>query len=392
MTLSEGLHAILRIAWREMHRLATNPIYFFCMIVAPVGSLFFFTTLMRSGLPTDLPVAVVDLDNTPTSRRLVRQLDAFEQTAVRMQCASFDEARREMQQGRIYGVFLIPKNFQQDATSGKRPRLSFYTNGSFLIAGSLMFRDMKTLSVLAGASVGLQQGQARGLTDAQIMGQIQPIVVDTHAIGNPWLNYSVYLSNAIVPGLLQLLVFIVTVFSIGTEIKRRTSREWLRMGHDSLAVSLAGKLLPQTIIFTIVGLFVCAVLYGYNAFPIRSGWLPILAAMTLLVIASQAVGVFMIGVLPTVRLGLSFACLFGMLGFSICGLSYPVTSMYPPFHAISYLYPLRHYLLIYIDQALNGRALAYTWGEYVWLAAFLLLPLTIFRNLKRALLYFHYIP
>ena len=59
---------------------------------------------------------------------------------------------------------------------------------------------------------------------------------------------------------------------------------------------------------------------------------------------------------------------------------------------LSYLYPLRHYLLIYIDQALNGRALAYTWGEYVWLAAFFLLPLTIYRNLKRALLYFHYIP
>jgi len=144
--------------------------------------------------------------------------------------------------------------------------------------------------------------------------------------------------------------------------------------------------------FIFVGLLICAVLYGYNAFPLANGWLPILAAMTLLVIASQAVGVFMIGVLPTVRLGLSFASLFGMLGFSICGLSYPVTAMYPPFHALSYLYPLRHYLLIYVDQALNGRALAYTWGEYVWLAAFFLLPLTIYRNLKRALLYFHYIP
>ena len=392
MTLREGIYAILRIARRELRRLVANPVYFFCMVVAPVGCLFFFTTLMRSGLPTDLPVAVVDLDNTPTSRRLVRQLDAFEQTAVRMQCASFDEARHEMQQGSIYGVFLIPKHFQQDATSGKRPRLSFYTNGSFLIAGSLMFRDMKTLSVLAGASVGLQQGQARGMTDAQIMGQIQPITVDTHAIGNPWLNYSVYLSNAMLPGLLQLLVFIVTVYSIGAEIKQRTSRRWLSLGNGSLAVSLAGKLLPHTVIFTVVGLLICAVLYGYNAFPLASGWLPILVAMTLLVIASQAVGVFMIGVLPTVRLGLSFASLFGMLGFSICGLSYPVTAMYPPFHALSYLYPLRHSLLIYIDQALNGRALAYTWGEYVWLAAFFLLPLTIYRNLKRALLYFHYIP
>ena len=115
MTLREGIYAILRIARRELRRLVANPVYFFCMVVAPVGCLFFFTTLMRSGLPTDLPVAVVDLDNTPTSRRLVRQLDAFEQTAVRMQCASFDEARHEMQQGSIYGGFLIPKNFQQDA-------------------------------------------------------------------------------------------------------------------------------------------------------------------------------------------------------------------------------------------------------------------------------------
>ena len=96
MTLREGIYAILRIARRELRRLVATPVYFFCMVVAPVGCLFFFTTLMRSGLPTDLPVAVVDLDNTPTSRRLVRQLDAFEQTAVRMQCASFDEARADL--------------------------------------------------------------------------------------------------------------------------------------------------------------------------------------------------------------------------------------------------------------------------------------------------------
>ena len=71
MTLREGIYAILRIARRELRRLVANPVYFFCMVVAPVGCLFFFTTLMRSGLPTDLPVAVVDLDNTPTpsSRR-----------------------------------------------------------------------------------------------------------------------------------------------------------------------------------------------------------------------------------------------------------------------------------------------------------------------------------
>ncbi len=392
MTIREGIRSLKQIALREVSRLCLHPLYFFCMILAPVGSTFFLMTLMQGGLPTNLPVAVVDMDNTPTSRQLIRQLDAFEQTTVTTQCVSFDEARKEMQKGNVYGIYYIPKDFQREVISGKQPKLSFYTNGAFLVAGSLMFRDMKTVSVLAGGYVGLRIGELKGYTNEQLMAQIQPVVIDTHPIGNPWINYSIYLNNAILPGLLQLLIFLVTVFSIGTEIKDKSSREWLQMGHGSITVSVFGKLLPHTVIFTVVGLFMCAILYGYNAFPLHSGWLPMIVAMLLLVIASQALGVFMISVLPTVRLGLSLASLFGMLGFSICGLSYPVSAMYPPFHAISYLYPLRHYLLIYIDQALNGRSLIYTWREYVWLAAFILLPVIMRKSLKNAMLYFHYIP
>ena len=347
---------------------------------------------MHEGLPTNLPIAVVDQDNTTTSRTLIRQLDAFEQTRVVMQTYSFAEARQEMQKGKVYGIFYIPENFEQEAVTGKQPKLSYYTNGSYLIAGSLLFRDMKTISVLANASVGLQTGTAKGMTEEAIMGQLQPIVIDTHAIGNPWLNYSVYLNNTILPGVLQLVIFMITVFSIGTEIKQGSAREWLYMGNNSLFVSLIGKLLPQTILFTLMGGLLCATLYGFNAFPLHSGWMPMLAAMFLLVIASQAVGVFMIGVLPTLRLGLSFACLFGMISFSIVGFSYPLPAMDPTLQALGRLFPLRHYFLIYVDQALNGRSLFYTWSEYVWLIGFLILPFLIGKNLKRALLYLKYIP
>lgn len=347
---------------------------------------------MHEGLPTDLPIAVVDMDNSATSRNLIRQLDAFEQTEVYMKTMSFTEARQEMQKGNVYGIFYIPSGFAVDATSGKQPRLSFYTNGTYLIAASLLFRDMKTMSVLAGAAVGLQTGQAKGYTEAQIMGQLQPIVIDTHPIGNPWLNYSVYLNNTVLPGIIQLMVFLVTVFSIGTEIKYSTSRKWLDMGGNSIAVSLLGKLLPQTAIFTVVGFMYCAVLYGINSFPLNSGWFPMLLAMFLLIISSQAVGVFMIGVLPTPRLGLSFASLFGMISFSIVGFSFPVQGMDPTLQALTRLFPLRHYFLIYVDQALNGRALFYTLGEYAWLLGFLILPFLIGRNLKRALLDFKYLP
>ena len=133
-------------------------------------------------------------------------------------------------------------------------------------------------------------------------------------------------------------------------------------------------------------------LYGFNSFPLNSGWFPMLLAMFLLIISSQAVGVFMIGVLPTPRLGLSFASLFGMISFSIVGFSFPVQGMDPTLQALARLFPLRHYFLIYVDQALNGRALFYTLGEYAWLLGFLILPFLIGRNLKRALLDFKYLP
>lgn len=391
-SVGQKLGNIGRIAWREMCQLTAHPVLIFCMVGAPLICLIFFISLMRDGLPTNLPIAVVDQDQSATSRNLIRQLDAFEQTQVVFQTRSFDEARREMQAGNVYGIFYIPANFTVEAASGKQPTLSFYTNGTYLIAASLLFRDMKTMSVLAGAAVGLQTGQAKGFTEAQIMGQLQPIVIDTHPIGNPWLNYSVYLNNTLLPGVIQLMVFLVTVFSIGMEIKYATARQWLGMGNDSIAVALLGKLFPHTIIFTLMGFLYCAVLYGFNAFPLHSGWGPMLAAMFLLVLASQAMGVFMIGVLPTPRLGLSFASLFGMISFSIVGFSYPVLSMDPTLQGLTLLFPLRHYFLIYIDQALNGRDLFYTWVEYAWLLGFLILPFLIARNLKKALLYFKYLP
>lgn len=389
---NKNRHPVWAIAGREVKRLVSRPLYIFAMIIAPVFSAVFFLTLMEEGLPIELPIAVVDQDNTETSRNLARQLGAFEQVGVIMQCGDFTEARKAMQRGEIYGIFLIPQGFTVEASTGKQPTLSYYTNYSFLIAGSLVYRDMRTMATLAGAAVGLQMGLAKGYTERQIMGQLQPIVVDTHALGNPWLNYSVYLNNVLVPGVLELMIFLVTVFCIGTEIKMGTSREWLRMGNNSLFINLLGKLLPHTIIFSIVGIAICSGLYGYAGFPLLSGWLPMVADIILLVLASQAMGIFMIGVLPTLRLGLSFASLFGVIAFSISGFTYPVPSMDPTLQAITNLFPLRHYFLIYVDQALNGRDIYYSWAQYLMLAAFLILPFLIARNLKKALLYFKYIP
>ena len=351
MINSQSKHkALLAVMKRECRRLVARPLYLFCMVVAPLFCYVFFTTLMDSGLPINLPAGVVDQDMSSTSRQLVRNLDAFEQTAIVAHYPTFNEARTAMQRGEIYGFYYIPEGLSAKVQAQRQPKVSFYTNNTMLIAGSLLFRDMKMMSELASGAAARTALYAKGATEDQAMAFLQPIVIDT------------------------------------------TAREWLHMGNNSIWISLAGKLLPHTAIFFLMGILYNVYLYGFLHFPCNNGILPMLFATLCLVLASQGMGILMIGTLPTLRLGLSFASLWGVLSFSMCGLSFPAMAMHPTLQALANLFPLRHYFLIYVDQALNGYPMIYSWTNYVALLIFMMLPFLIAHRLKAALVYYKYIP
>lgn len=383
---------ILKIARRELRRMASKPIYWFCMIAAPLFCFVFFTSLMAEGLPTDMPLGLVDNDNTTTSRSLTRNLDAFEMTSIKEQYANVTEAREAVQRGDIYGFYYIPKGTTRKAQRQELPVVSFYTNYSYLVAGSLLYRDMRTMSELASGAASRTVLYAKGATERQAMAFLQPIVIDSHAINNPWLNYNVYLSNVILPGLLMLFIFMVTVFSIGTEVKYNTVHDWLIMARGSMFHALAGKLLPQTLIFFLIGIAFAIGLYGVLHFPCHCGLPTMLLVMFLGIIGAQGLGVFMFAMLPTLRLSLSFASLWGVISFSICGMSYPVMAMHPTLHGLSYLFPLRHYFLLYVNCALDGYPLMNAAPYVVGLLLFAMLPLLLLRRLKKMLLVVPYIP
>lgn len=383
---------ILKIARRELRRMASKPIYWFCMIAAPLFCFVFFTSLMAEGLPTDMPLGLVDNDNTTTSRSLARNLDAFEMTSIKEQYANVTEAREAVQRGDIYGFYYIPKGTTRKAQRQELPVVSFYTNYSYLVAGSLLYRDMRTMSELASGAASRTVLYAKGATERQAMAFLQPIVIDSHAINNPWLNYNVYLSNVILPGLLMLFIFMVTVFSIGTEVKYNTVHDWLIMARGSMFHALAGKLLPQTLIFFLIGIAFAIGLYGVLHFPCHCGLPTMLLVMFLGIIGAQGLGVFMFAMLPTLRLSLSFASLWGVISFSICGMSYPVMAMHPTLQGLSLLFPLRHYFLLYVNCALDGYPLMNAAPYVVGLLLFAMLPLLLLRRLKKMLLIVPYIP
>ena len=389
--MAERLSSILEVMRREWGILRTRPIYFFGMILAPFLTAFLLLYMMAGGLPQDMPVAVVDEDGSATSRALVRSLDAFQSSRVSLRALSMQEALSAMRRGEVYAIYHIPRGLQAHAGSARQPKIHYYTNGSYLMAGSFTFRDMKMLSELASAKVGLQTGQARGRTEEQIMGAIQPIRVQLEVMSNPWLNYSAYLTTTILPGVLQLMISLITSYSIGVEIKRRTARSWLAAADGSMVRALVGKLLPHTLIFLLVGWSLQGLLYGWMGYPLQSSWWSMAGAMLALVLSAQSLGAFFVALIPVLRMSLSLGSLLGMLSFSISGMSIPVSTMSPAVQALSHIFPLRYYYQIGINQALVGAPWVEAMPLYLGLLAFLLLPLVTLPRLRHFLLHMDYI-
>lgn len=377
---------------RELLILRQNHIYRFCMVLFPILVIFFFTSMLDEGLPTSLPVGVVDLDNTSMSRSLTRKLDGFQMSKVVAHYPSMTEARRAIQRNEIYGFLYIPKGTADKLVASRQPKISYYYSYTTLTAGSMLMKDLKTISTLGSAALGQATMRAKGLTDKQIQTLLQPITVDLHMIANPWSNYNAYLSTMMVPGLIMLFIFLISTYSIGTELKFATSKKWLEMADNNITVALLGKFLPQTIIWL-------AIVFGYEwyvfyhlGFPhLGSPWMLILLGL-MQVLSAQGFGIFAFGLMPSLRMSMSICSLWAVLSISMAGSAFPVMGMDSALQSLSWLFPLRHYWMMYQTCVLNGFPLIESWFHFAALAAFMLLPWLVVKKIKNAMLTYVYIP
>ena len=97
----------------------------------------------------------------------------------------------------------------------------------------------------------------------------------------------------------------------------------MQMADGSIFKALAGKLLPQTVIWWVIVFFMTAWLYRYSHYPMHGspGWM--LLSEFMFVPACQGFALFVVCVLPNLRLSLSVCALIGILSFSIAAFSFP---------------------------------------------------------------------
>ncbi len=379
-----------KIVRRELELWTKRPIYLLGSVGVMLVSLLFYTTFFAEGVPQNLPIGLVDMDNSSTSRNFRQQLDATQMGKV-VEFESVSQARREMETGRVCAFVVIPERFDEELQAFHCPKMGVYVNAmNPVIGGALSYKDILFMVNLTNGAVQRQVLRAKGVPEYEIMSRLMPVSTDTHYIGNAPTNYAYYLNNMLLTGILAMCIMLIVCYTLGAEMKFKSSTSLLEMGGDSIWMTVSAKLFPYTILFTVLGVCLELILFGPLHYPLAGSiWMMILS-MFLMVLAYEALAVFVFSLVPTLRLAVCIAALYSVLGFTFAGFTLPITSMPAAAQGMSALYPLHFYYNFYVQEAIFGTGFAGCWKIILCYLAFLFLPLFTGKRLYKAYKYNNY--
>lgn len=356
---------------REWARFAATPrLWWFCLFL-PLLLPGLLLLIFIEQVPEGLPVAVVDLDQTELSRRLLQTMDATPGLKVSSAPADLNQAAKLVRRGQVYAVIVVPREFGRGTIRAEQPRVQLYYNRQTLTAGNLVLREVRT----AVTTVAIGIGQSQGVLPA--------IVVETHALFNPGLEFGRFLALPLIVAVLHVLMVVVAIDVCGRELRAGSAGRWLDAAGGQAIPALLGKLMPYVLWFFVVGVAVLATLMRWLGIEFQGslslwalGWLG-------LVLASFGLGTWLLGLLGNLRLATSIASILVSPAFAYSGMTFPSMAMEGFAAFWARVLPLGHFLHLQAAQVLLEAPAVAAWPHLVTLMLFALLPLLVVPRWRR---------
>ena len=387
MTTKRFLSGVSATIRREMGRIATSGEYRAVLLWLPLAVILFFAVFFSQEVVGALPIAVIDEDNSHLSRRLVSMLYATHEVSDICEVADITEARTKLLSGEVVGVVEIPADFAKDILSGKSTEVVYYDSGTNISTSSLSAKGVQTTVTSFGVGVALQRAEIAGAMPDEAMAQVMPIAFSTYGLFNPWLNYAYYVAPCFWAMILIIAAMLSTIYAVGSELRYATSVEWLRLANGSLVGALMGKLAPTTLVLWLLVVVVGTLIFGVFGAPMQGSWIVLVAGTVALVIAYQAVALFVVALTASLRLSLSLGGGYSVLAFTFSGVTFPTMAMISWVQPFTMLFPYTYFMRLYIDQAVRGVAWWQSMQDIAAMLLFCLLPLMTLERLKKVAIY-----
>jgi ABC-2 type transport system permease protein len=356
------LSRIGHVIAKELIHLRRDILLVSFLVLGPVSELVFIAWSTSSPIE-HLPTAIIDRDNTATSRGLVVALENTETFDAEYYPANEEELAGLLDAGTISAGVLIPPGFGENLASPASPSAQV----EIILDGS----DPTAARVAETSARGVIETYAyRELLESwgHVGGRLREIIRTDYRV---WFNEELSEANYTVPSemgfMLEMVALMIAAISIARERELGTFEQLMVTPIRSWEL-IVGKAIPAVVISYFDFLIMLGITVFVFGVPMK-GSLPLLLVLALFYIFVElGWGLLISGFSRTQLQALLMVMVIAMVGMVFSGYAFPVDTMPPLMQMLANLVPIKHWLLVMRDIMLKGAGVNMFWKELVALA------------------------
>lgn len=331
--------------WRHLRR---NPSDLGLLVIFPLGAIAIIAAMLIGGALRQVPVAVIDEDQSAVSRALARHVAASPTLQLVGTSASPQQVQRLLRSETVYAALHIPHGVAEGLARHTRPVLTVYYNATFLTSGKLAESAIDDAVTAALAEALPEQLNAV----LPVLRRSVPVVQST-VLFNAATSFEWYLQALIHPAVLHLLVACASVVALGRLLHGGSLAAWAA-GQRNLPLALAGRLAPGVLIISAWGAVWLIWLCGVRGWRPEGSLLLIWLGQVALYAATAAVSAALVTISRDVGSSLSTSAVYAGSALAYSGGTLPLIGASWFARHWSALLPFPHYLTLQMDQFLGA--------------------------------------
>ena len=358
--MNSRLFSIIR---KEFIQILRDPRTLAMILFIPVMQLFLLGYSATSDV-RNIPIAVYDQSRSPESRALVDAFRAADYFRIAYDVGSNDEIRNLIEQGETRAAVIIPPDYSQKLLQGNA-QVAIILDGSDPAIGGTALSTARLIGQ-AHATKIMQEQAARSGRSAEFN---PPLEVRPQL----WYNPDLVSVHFMIPGVIGMILFAITSILTATTIVRERERGTI----EQLIVTpirswelIVGKLVPYVILSLFDTLMVLAIGHVWFGVPVRGDLGLIIALSGLLLLSGLGIGLFASTIANTQQEAMMTTWMTLLPSIFLSGFFFPLEAMPLVLRWVSYIIPLRYYLVIIRALLLKGVGAAAIQNEIIPLALF----------------------
>lgn len=361
---------LLSLIRKEFIQIRRDPRTLALTFLLPVVQLFLLGYAATNDV-RNVPLAVFDQDKSAASRALQDAYRSADYFQIVYDVQSESEIVLLIESGAVRAGMIIPPDYAQNITRGQTARVAFIIDGSDPTVAGTALSVATFVGQAQATEVMVEQLAARGMS-----GVIQPAVeVRPQVWYNPDLVSSYYMIPALVGMILQFLGTMLTATAIVREREFGTIEQLIVTPIRS-AELVIGKVVPYVLIAFLDMMVVLAAGVAVFGIPINGSLSLLLALSALFILTTLGLGIFISTLANTQQEAMLMTWFTLLPAVFLSGFLFPLAAMPKLLQAISYIIPLRYYLIIARSIILKGAGLEAIQPEFIALIIFAVIILT----------------